>query len=157
MRGEVHILVNCPIDTLQWGSTHSAMIDFIKWSTNNWRLVFLPTRLISDRINQMDFRGCHYELEHGRGCTFVHAPRVAADEYYRTGAESHGRWLMMAWNFFKGGQEKIYGIDNLYWAELRVGNHWQSSINLGLVGTSLRTNLVGRNRDFGAGQVGCRR
>ena len=26
MRGEVHILVYCPIDTLQWGSTHSAMI-----------------------------------------------------------------------------------------------------------------------------------
>ena len=25
MRGEVHILVHCPIDTLQWGSTHSAM------------------------------------------------------------------------------------------------------------------------------------
>ena len=25
MRGEVHILVYCPIDTLQWGSTHSAM------------------------------------------------------------------------------------------------------------------------------------
>ena len=26
MRGEVHILVHCPIDTLQWGSTHSAMV-----------------------------------------------------------------------------------------------------------------------------------
>ena len=26
MRGEVHILVHCPIDTLQWGSTHSALI-----------------------------------------------------------------------------------------------------------------------------------
>ena len=26
MRDEVHILVNCPIDTLQWGSTHSAML-----------------------------------------------------------------------------------------------------------------------------------
>ena len=26
MRGEVHILVHCPIDILQWGSTHSAMI-----------------------------------------------------------------------------------------------------------------------------------
>ena len=25
MRGEVHILVYCPIDTFQWGSTHSAM------------------------------------------------------------------------------------------------------------------------------------
>ena len=25
MRGEVHILVYCPIDTLQWGSTHSAV------------------------------------------------------------------------------------------------------------------------------------
>ena len=25
MRGEVHILVYCPIDTLQWGSTHSAL------------------------------------------------------------------------------------------------------------------------------------
>ena len=25
MRGEVHILVHCPIDTLQWGLTHSAM------------------------------------------------------------------------------------------------------------------------------------
>ena len=25
MRGEVHILVYCPIDTLQWGQTHSAM------------------------------------------------------------------------------------------------------------------------------------
>ena len=30
MRGEVHILVYCPIDTLQWGSTHSAFIDFLK-------------------------------------------------------------------------------------------------------------------------------
>ena len=28
MRGEVHILVYCPIDTLQWGSTHSAMNRF---------------------------------------------------------------------------------------------------------------------------------
>ena len=27
MRGEVHILLYCPIDTLQWGSTHSAMSD----------------------------------------------------------------------------------------------------------------------------------
>ena len=26
MRGEVHILVYCPIDTLQWGSTHSALV-----------------------------------------------------------------------------------------------------------------------------------
>ena len=26
MRGEVHILVYCPIDTLQWGQTHSALI-----------------------------------------------------------------------------------------------------------------------------------
>ena len=26
MRGEVHILVHCPIDTLQWGSTHSAVV-----------------------------------------------------------------------------------------------------------------------------------
>ena len=26
MRGEVHILVHCPIDTLQWGSTHSALV-----------------------------------------------------------------------------------------------------------------------------------
>ena len=26
MRGEVHILVYCPIDTLQWGSTHSALL-----------------------------------------------------------------------------------------------------------------------------------
>ena len=26
MRGEVPILVYCPIDTLQWGSTHSAMV-----------------------------------------------------------------------------------------------------------------------------------
>ena len=26
MRGEVHILVYCPIDTLQWGSTHSGMV-----------------------------------------------------------------------------------------------------------------------------------
>ena len=26
MRGEVHILVYCPIDTLQWGSTHSAVV-----------------------------------------------------------------------------------------------------------------------------------
>ena len=26
MRGKVHILVYCPIDTLQWGSTHSAMV-----------------------------------------------------------------------------------------------------------------------------------
>ena len=25
MRGEVHIVVYCPIDTLQWGSTHSAL------------------------------------------------------------------------------------------------------------------------------------
>ena len=25
MRGEVHILLYCPIDTLQWGQTHSAM------------------------------------------------------------------------------------------------------------------------------------
>ena len=28
MRGEVHILVYCPIDTLQWGSTHSALAVF---------------------------------------------------------------------------------------------------------------------------------
>ena len=26
MRGEVHILEYCPIDTLQWGTTHSALI-----------------------------------------------------------------------------------------------------------------------------------
>ena len=25
MRGEVHILLYCPIDTLQWGQTHSAV------------------------------------------------------------------------------------------------------------------------------------
>ena len=30
MRGEVHILVHCPIDTLQWGSTHSAMFNGIE-------------------------------------------------------------------------------------------------------------------------------
>ena len=26
MRGEVHILAYCPIDTFQWGSTHSALV-----------------------------------------------------------------------------------------------------------------------------------
>ena len=26
MRGKVYILVYCPIDTLQWGTTHSAMM-----------------------------------------------------------------------------------------------------------------------------------
>ena len=26
MRGKVYILVYCPIDTLQWGSTHSALV-----------------------------------------------------------------------------------------------------------------------------------
>ena len=36
MRGEVHILVYCPIDTLQWGSTHSAMAN-----SNMYRLIFL--------------------------------------------------------------------------------------------------------------------
>ena len=30
MRGEVHILVYCPIDTLQWGSTHSAMVKVLR-------------------------------------------------------------------------------------------------------------------------------
>ena len=29
MRGEVHIMVYCPIDTLQWGQTHSALEHFI--------------------------------------------------------------------------------------------------------------------------------
>ena len=33
MRGEGHILVYCPIDTLQWGSTHSAVSDkHCQWS-----------------------------------------------------------------------------------------------------------------------------
>ena len=27
MRGKVHILVYCPIDTFQWGSTHSALVN----------------------------------------------------------------------------------------------------------------------------------
>ena len=31
MRGEVHILVYCPIDTLQWGSTHSALLAQSLW------------------------------------------------------------------------------------------------------------------------------
>ena len=80
-----------------------AMMDFIKWSTNIWRLVFLRTRVLNNGLNQMDFRGCHYELEHGRGCTFVHAPRVAAEEYHRTGAEPNGRQLMMVWKVFCNG------------------------------------------------------
>ena len=29
MRGEVHILVYCPIDTLQWGSTHSGLMGVV--------------------------------------------------------------------------------------------------------------------------------
>ena len=29
MRGEVHILVYCPIDTFQWGSTHSALFTHV--------------------------------------------------------------------------------------------------------------------------------
>ena len=40
MRGEVHILVYCPIDTLQWGSTHSALVpgyvDFWPKNRPNW-------------------------------------------------------------------------------------------------------------------------
>ena len=30
MRGEAHILVYCPIDTLQWGQTHSAMLQELR-------------------------------------------------------------------------------------------------------------------------------
>ena len=29
MNSEVHILVYCPIDNLQWGSTHSALSTFV--------------------------------------------------------------------------------------------------------------------------------
>ena len=29
MRGEVHIMVYCPIDTLQWGQTHSALVCWV--------------------------------------------------------------------------------------------------------------------------------
>ena len=39
MRGEVHILVYCPIDTLQWGLTHSAL-DHLTYSHN--RLINIP-------------------------------------------------------------------------------------------------------------------
>ena len=35
MRGEVHILVHCPIDTLQWGSTHSAVTDLVRYVCDN--------------------------------------------------------------------------------------------------------------------------
>jgi len=30
-------------------------------------------------------RGCNYESDNGRSCAFVHAPRAATEEYYRTG------------------------------------------------------------------------
>ena len=39
MRGEGHILVYCPIDTFQWGSTHSAMCSTISWLSLNWEVI----------------------------------------------------------------------------------------------------------------------
>ena len=36
MRGEVPILVYCPIDTLQWGSTHSALVSTIIGAHHYW-------------------------------------------------------------------------------------------------------------------------
>ena len=37
MRGEVHILVYCPIDTFQWGSTHSALLHRKIWKPHETR------------------------------------------------------------------------------------------------------------------------
>ena len=43
MRGKVHILVHCPIDTLQWGSTHSAMSGFLLFLA----MKTIPTRRLA--------------------------------------------------------------------------------------------------------------
>ena len=45
MRGEVHILVYCPIDTLQWGSTHSALFIDIKVEESNRKLGLRSSQL----------------------------------------------------------------------------------------------------------------
>lgn len=37
-------------------------------------------------------RGCHFERENGRECSFVHAPKAAANEYYKTGNLITGIW-----------------------------------------------------------------
>ena len=52
MRGEVHILVHCPIDTLQWGSTHSAVVDCAKdWKDHLSLFRSKRTSNDDDRIN----------------------------------------------------------------------------------------------------------
>ena len=47
MRGEVHILVYCPIDTFQWGSTHSALLS----STVNQNTASQPR---NSHLSQLD-------------------------------------------------------------------------------------------------------
>ena len=51
MRGEVHILVHCPIDTLQWGSTHSAVVVTFVTSTVRFAYWWAIYKVICSDVN----------------------------------------------------------------------------------------------------------
>ena len=65
MRGKVYILVYCPIDTLQWGSTHSALPlhglypvkseKNTKWE-NTWdpKLLCVRTLIANEKLKTFD-------------------------------------------------------------------------------------------------------
>ena len=57
MRGQVHILVYCPIDTLQWGSTHSAMSyrpSLLRRTSGTCPCTFVVSQLFSFEDLQQD-------------------------------------------------------------------------------------------------------
>ena len=54
------------------------------------RYLFLRNQLVK-RDDPYYYSGCNYESDNGRSCAFVHAPRAATEEYYRTGEQPpHG-------------------------------------------------------------------
>ena len=68
MRGKVHILVYCPIDTLQWGPTHSGLVDNNLKAISYVQTISLIIILLS--IAQITMSDTHLFLKHQSSASF---------------------------------------------------------------------------------------
>ena len=63
MRDEVHILVYCPIDTLQWGQTHSALARNQVYTGLNTRIC-TKMKVLGTDFKKTPKKGSFFQQEH---------------------------------------------------------------------------------------------
>ena len=60
---------------------------------------YIHSQVVKKESSSNSHSGCNYESDNGRSCAFVHAPRAATEEYYRTGEWTRSLLKQYFWSF----------------------------------------------------------